>query len=81
MADIKIVVDTGSDIPEEVLEKYDIGIISFITLFGEKQYVQRRDITNSLICKRVLTAYREAPRRPTATCTTISRSSVRSMTA
>lgn len=46
MADIKIVVDTGSDIPEEALEKYDIGIISFITLFGEKQYVQRRDITN-----------------------------------
>lgn len=46
MADIKIVVDTGSDIPDEVLEKYDIGIISFITLFGEKQYVQRRDITN-----------------------------------
>ncbi|MBQ6530146.1 MAG: DegV family protein [Clostridia bacterium] len=46
MADIKIVVDTSSDIPDEVLEKYDIGIISFITLFGEKQYVQRRDITN-----------------------------------
>ena len=46
MADIKIVVDTGSDIPEEILEKYDIGIISFITLFGEKQYVQRKDITN-----------------------------------
>ncbi len=46
MSDIKIIVDTGSDIPDEVLEKYDIGIIPFITLFGEKQYVQRRDITN-----------------------------------
>ena len=46
MSDIKIIVDTGSDIPDEALEKYNIGIIPFITLFGEEQYVQRRDITN-----------------------------------
>lgn len=47
MADIKIVVDTGSDIPDDVLKKYNMGIVSFITLFGEQQYVQRRDITNA----------------------------------
>lgn len=46
MADIKIIVDSGSDIPEEVAKKYDIGIISFLSLFGEEQFVHRRDITN-----------------------------------
>lgn len=46
MSDIKIVVDTGSDIPPEIAEKYDIGIISFLSIFGEEQYVQRVDITN-----------------------------------
>lgn len=46
MADIKIVVDTGSDIPPEIAEKYDIGVISFLSLFGEEQYVQGVTITN-----------------------------------
>lgn len=46
MADIKIIVDSGSDIPQEIADKYDIGIISFLSLFGEEQYVHRVDITN-----------------------------------
>lgn len=46
MPDIKIVVDTGSDIPVEAAEKYDIGVISFLSIFGEEQYVQRVTITN-----------------------------------
>lgn len=46
MADIKIIVDSGSDIPQEIADKYDIGVISFLSLFGEEQYVQRVDITN-----------------------------------
>lgn len=46
MADIKIIVDSGSDIPQDIADKYDIGIISFLSLFGEEQYVQRVDITN-----------------------------------
>lgn len=46
MADIKIIVDSGSDIPQELADKYDIGVISFLSLFGEEQYVQRVDITN-----------------------------------
>lgn len=46
MADIKIVVDSGSDIPQDIADKYDIGVISFLSLFGEEQYVQRADITN-----------------------------------
>ncbi len=46
MADIRIIVDTGSDIPEDIAKKYNIGVISFLTLFGEEQFVQRVDITN-----------------------------------
>lgn len=46
MSDIKIVVDSGSDIPEEILKKYDMGFISFLSLFGEEQYVHRVNITN-----------------------------------
>ena len=46
MEDIKIIVDTGSDIPPEIAEKYDIGILRFLTLFGEESYVQGIDITN-----------------------------------
>lgn len=46
MHDIKIIVDTGSDIPQELAEKYDIGILRFLTLFGEDTYVQGVDITN-----------------------------------
>lgn len=46
MADIKIVVDTGSDIEPELAAKYDIGILRFLTLFGEDTYVQGVDITN-----------------------------------
>ncbi|MDO5398972.1 MAG: DegV family protein [bacterium] len=46
MEDIKIIVDTGSDIPPELAEKYDIGILRFLSLFGEDTYVQGEDITN-----------------------------------
>lgn len=46
MADIKIIVDSGSDIPQEIADKYDIGIISFLSIFGDEQYVQRAEITN-----------------------------------
>ena len=53
MSDIKIVVDSGSDIPQEIADKYDIGIISFLSLFGEEQFVQRVDITNQEFFERL----------------------------
>ena len=46
MPNIKIVVDTSSDIPEEVMKKYDIGRMSFLSIFGEDNYVSGVDITN-----------------------------------
>jgi len=46
MKDIKLIVDTGSDISPEIAEKYNIGVLRFLTLFGEDTYVQGVDITN-----------------------------------
>lgn len=46
MKDIKIVVDTSADMPKELLEKYDIGLINFLTVFNEKSYVAGVDIDN-----------------------------------
>lgn len=46
MADIKIIIDTSADMPEELIEKYDIGVMRFLTVFGETSYVSGKDITN-----------------------------------
>lgn len=32
MADIKIIVDSGSDIPQDIADKYNIGVISFLSI-------------------------------------------------
>ena len=45
MADIKIVIDTGADMPAELIEKYDFSVIRFLSIFGETSYVQGVDIT------------------------------------
>lgn len=47
MADIKIIVDTSSDIPKEIAEKYDIGMLSFLSVFGDACYVTGVNMTNS----------------------------------
>ena len=47
MTDVKIVVDTSSDIPADIAEKYDIGVLSFLSIFGEKSYVTGVDMTNA----------------------------------
>lgn len=44
MADIKIVIDTGADMPPELIEKYDFALIRFLSIFGETSYVQGVDI-------------------------------------
>lgn len=44
---IKIVVDTSSDIPMDVAEKYDIGILSFLSIFGDESYVTGTELKNA----------------------------------
>lgn len=46
MADIKIVIDTGADMPTELIEKYDFALIRFLSIFDDVSYVQGVDITN-----------------------------------
>lgn len=46
MKDIKIVIDTSADMPQEYIDKYDFGVLRFMSVFGEKSYVSGVDITN-----------------------------------
>lgn len=53
MTDLKIVVDTSSDIPKELLKEYNIGMINFLTVFGEESYVAGVEITNEEFYKKL----------------------------
>lgn len=44
---IKIITDTSSDMPEAIREKYDIGMLRFLSVFDGKSYVSGKDITNA----------------------------------
>lgn len=55
MADIKIVVDTAADMPKELREENDIGIINFLTVFGDDAFVAGEDITNEEFYKKLTT--------------------------
>ena len=46
MASIKIFTDTSSDMPEELCEKYDIGMLRFLSIFNDTSYVSGTDMTN-----------------------------------
>ena len=46
MGTYKIFVDTGADMLEDVAEKNGIGIIRFLSVFGEKSYVTGTEMTN-----------------------------------
>ena len=74
MTDIKIIVDSGSDIPQDIADKYNIGVISFLSIFGTEQYVQRTEITNEQF-------FDKLHRHRSVICLTILNSSVRSMRA
>lgn len=47
MAKIKIMVDTAADLSEELIKKYDFGVIRFMSVFGETSYETGTDITNA----------------------------------
>ena len=46
MAKIKLVVDTGADLPKDLEKKYKIDNIHFMTIFGETAYEADVDINN-----------------------------------
>lgn len=47
MPDIKIFTDTSSDMPDSIREKYDIGMLRFLSVFDGKSYVSGTEITNA----------------------------------
>ena len=53
MAKYKIFVDTGADMPEEVAKEKGIGIIRFLSIFGEDSYVSGVDLTNKEFFKKL----------------------------
>lgn len=54
MKKVKIFVDTGADISEEIAKKYDIDIINFLCTFGEKSYIAGEEISNSEFYEKLL---------------------------
>lgn len=55
MADIKLITDTSADMPQDLIEKYDIGIMRFLSIFGEDSYVSGTDITNEEFYEKMVT--------------------------
>lgn len=53
MAKIKIFVDTAADMPEKVAEEKGIGIIRFMSVFGETAYVTGTELTNEEFYKKL----------------------------
>lgn len=47
MKKVKIFVDTSADVSEEIAKKYDIDIINFLCIFGEKSYVAGEELSNA----------------------------------
>lgn len=56
MPDIKIFTDTSSDMPDRIREKYDIGMLRFLSVFDGKSYVSGTEITNAQFYEMLKTA-------------------------
>ncbi|MCK9218071.1 MAG: DegV family protein [Firmicutes bacterium] len=66
MSKIKIITDSTSDIPRNIIEKYDITVLPLTVLFGEEEYKDWVDITPSDFFKRM----RETEKLPTTSMVT-----------
>lgn len=53
MKKIKIITDTTSDLPKEVINKYDIDVMPLMINFGEESYLDGIDITRDEVFKRI----------------------------
>ena len=51
MANYKIFIDTGADMPEGMAEKNGFGVIRFLSVFGEKSYVTGTELSNEQFYK------------------------------
>ena len=53
MGNIKIFVDTAADIKEDVAKEKGIGIIRFLSVFGEETYVTGTELSNEEFYKKL----------------------------
>lgn len=47
MSKVKIFVDTGADMSEELRKEYDIDIINYLSVFGDTTYVAGEELSNA----------------------------------
>lgn len=60
MAKVKLFIDTSADMPEELQKQHDIGMINFLSVFGETTYVAGEELSNAEFYKKLS----EAPALP-----------------
>lgn len=53
MKKVKIFVDTAADMTEELRKEFDIDIINFLSVFGDKSYVAGEEISNEEFYKKL----------------------------
>lgn len=53
MARIKILIDTSADMPEKLAEEKNIGILRFMSIFGEESYVTGTELDNEQFYKKL----------------------------
>lgn len=56
MSNVKIFVDTGADMPEEVKKEYDIDVIHYNVVFGDTSYVAGVELTNEQFYEKMLSS-------------------------
>ena len=56
MPKVKIFVDTSADLPKDLAEKYDIDIINFLCIFGEKAYIAGEELSNAEFYDKLMSA-------------------------
>lgn len=56
MSKVKIFVDTGADITDELRQEYDIDVINYNVVFGETSYVAGVELTNEEFYSKLLSS-------------------------
>ncbi|MDD6735523.1 MAG: DegV family protein [Clostridiales bacterium] len=56
MSKVKIFVDTSADISADAAKKYDIDVINFLCVFGDKSYVAGEELSNSEFYEKLLSS-------------------------
>lgn len=53
MAKIKIITDTGADIPQELIKKHNLKVFPFLSIFGEDTYRTGEEFTSEAFFKKL----------------------------